>query len=100
MKRLFTIFLIALLARSCEYEQYPMVLEYAIHFQDGSCSTYQYYFMGNDNAKAFIDFGSILKNSQYLRLSRFGSGYDPFSIVQTSGQIEIVSIKRKENSHE
>ena len=77
-----------------------MVLKYAIHFNDGTCSTYQYYFMGNDKAKATIDFGSMLKNSQFLRLSRFGGGYDPFSIVQTSGQIEIVSIKRKEDCYE
>ena len=100
MKRLFTLFLIVLFVHSCEYEQYPMVLEYAIHFSDGTCSTYQYYFVGNDNARAAICFGSMFKNQQYLRLSRFGGGYDLNSIVQTSGQIEIVSIKRNEDSHE
>ena len=97
MRRLFTIFLMALLFHSCEYEQYPMVLEYAIHFNDGTCSKYQYYFMGNNKAKATIKFGSMLKDSQYLRLSRFGTSYDLFTIVQTSGQIEIVSIRRKED---
>ena len=96
MKRLLILLIAALLSIGCEQEQYPMVLKYSIHFNDGTCSTYEYIFMGNENARACIDFGSAFKRSQFLRLSRFGCGYDPFSIVQTSGQIEIVSIKRKE----
>ena len=96
MKKLIVLIAVLLLA-GCEQEQYPMVLEYAIHFNDGTCSHHQYFFMGNDKAKAVIDFTSILRKGQYLRLSRFGGNYDPFSIVQTSGQIEIISIKRKEN---
>ena len=96
MKRMLILLIATLLSISCEQEQYPMILNYSIHFNDGTCSTYEYVFMGNEKAKACIDFGSALKRSQFLRLSRFGGSYDPFSIVQTSGQIEIVSIKRKE----
>ena len=99
MKKIITLIIPFLLFSCQEIEEYPMVLEYSIHFNDGACTTHEYYFMGNEHARAVIDFAS-LGRKQYIRLSRRGGSFDPFTICQSSGQIEIISIKRNEHERQ
>ena len=100
MNKLISTLLLAIVFIGCEeQEKYEMVLTYAIHFQDGTKSVHDLTFIGNEKAKAVIGTnGTFVRRSETLYLAPYNTGY--MQVCNTSGQLEIINIKRKEDSHE
>ena len=100
MKKLISLLLLAIVFIGCEeQEKYEMVLTYAIHFQDGTKSVHDLTFIGNEKAKAVISTnGTFVRKCETLYLAPYNTGYR--QVCNTSGQLEIINIKRNEDSHE